>query len=37
MSQNIPQNVKKILTILNDNGYEGYIVGGAVRDYIMGE
>ena len=36
MSQNIPDNVKKILTRLNDNGFDGYIVGGAVRDYVMG-
>ncbi len=36
MSQNIPQDVMRILKVLNENGYEGYIVGGAVRDYVMG-
>ena len=32
----IPKQVKQVLKTLNDNGYEGYIVGGAVRDYLMG-
>ncbi len=27
---------KKILNILNKSGYESYIVGGAVRDYLLG-
>lgn len=36
MNQNIPENVKKILMTLTDNGYDGYVVGGAVRDYVMG-
>ena len=26
-------DVKYILTSLNDNGYEAYIVGGYVREY----
>ena len=34
---NIPNNVVKILNVLNQNGYEGYIVGGAVRDYLSGK
>lgn len=28
-------DVKKLLTILNNNGYEAYIVGGFVRDYLL--
>lgn len=32
----LPENVKKIIAQLNKNSYEGYIVGGCVRDYIMG-
>ena len=26
----------KVLSIIEDNSYEAYIVGGFVRDYIMG-
>lgn len=33
---NLPESVKYILTTLNNNGYEAYIVGGCVRDSIMG-
>lgn len=32
----IPKSVTHILNKLNEHGYEGYIVGGAVRDYVMG-
>lgn len=32
----LPDNVKYIISQLNKNGFEGYIVGGCVRDYIMG-
>lgn len=31
----IPKDVNYILDKLNDNGYEGFIVGGCVRDSIM--
>ncbi|MEG2353570.1 MAG: HD domain-containing protein [Clostridium sp.] len=31
----IPEDVGKIITILNDKGYEAYIVGGCVRDSIL--
>lgn len=31
----MPKEVKMILNRLNDNGYEGYIVGGCVRDSIL--
>lgn len=27
--------VKKILSLINDNGYESYVVGGFVRDYLL--
>lgn len=34
---NIPEEVKKILKILNSNGTnKGYLVGGAVRDILLG-
>lgn len=33
----LPKNVEFILNELNKNGYEGYIVGGCVRDYLMGK
>jgi len=32
----LPEDVKYILNKLHTNGYEGYIVGGCVRDAIMG-
>ncbi|MBR5468437.1 MAG: CCA tRNA nucleotidyltransferase [Firmicutes bacterium] len=32
----LPDDVKYILNKLHTNGYEGYIVGGCVRDAIMG-
>ena len=32
----IPMPVQFILNRLNDNGYEGYIVGGCVRDSLIG-
>ena len=32
----LPKNVEYILNELNNKGYEGYIVGGCVRDYLMG-
>ena len=28
-------NVKEVLHILKEHGYEGYIVGGYVRDYLL--
>lgn len=33
----IPQNVKNVIDILEKNGYEAYIVGGCVRDALMGK
>lgn len=33
----IPSEVEFIIKTLNDNGYEAYIVGGCVRDFILGK
>ncbi len=33
---NLPHNVKLIIKKLNSLGFEAYIVGGAVRDFLMG-
>ena len=32
----LPEAIKFFLTRLNDNGYEAYVVGGAVRDEMSG-
>lgn len=32
----LPQNVDKIITTLQENGFEAYAVGGCVRDSILG-
>ncbi len=32
----LPEAVKSALDILTDAGYEAYVVGGCVRDYLMG-
>lgn len=32
----LPQNVDKIISTLQNNGYEAYAVGGCVRDSILG-
>lgn len=32
---NIPENAKRILTELNNSGFEAYLVGGSVRDALM--
>ncbi len=36
MKFRIPQSAQKALDTLNDNGYEGYLVGGCVRNWLMG-
>lgn len=36
MKINVPEHIKGLMTKLIDNGFEAYIVGGAVRDSIMG-
>lgn len=33
----LPKEVKKILSVLNQSGFETYIVGGCVRDILMGK
>lgn len=33
----IPEYISKVLNILNSNGYECYLVGGCVRDSLMGK
>ncbi len=35
MNIDIPVEVKKILYILNQNNYEGFVVGGCVRDTLL--
>lgn len=34
--ENIPSNVSRVTSLLNSSGFESYIVGGCVRDLIMG-
>ena len=36
MKLTIPSNAEKILQVLNENGYEAYVVGGCVRDSVLG-
>ena len=36
MNIQMPENVKKIIRILRDAGYEAYAVGGCVRDSLLG-
>ena len=36
MNINLPDHVKFILHTLEENGYEGYAVGGCVRDALLG-
>ena len=33
----LPRSVSFIISSLNDAGYEAYIVGGCVRDYLLGK
>lgn len=37
ISINIPEYVQTLLDRLNEKGYEGYIVGGCVRDSLLGK
>lgn len=32
----IPKPVNEVLNVINENGYEAYIIGGAVRNWVMG-
>lgn len=36
MNINLPKNIEKILSLLENAGFEAYCVGGAVRDSVMG-
>ena len=36
MNFDISEGARKILSALNQKGYDAYIVGGAIRDLIMG-
>jgi tRNA nucleotidyltransferase/poly(A) polymerase len=33
----IPKDIKDLVELFNDNGYKLYIVGGAVRDFLLGK
>ena len=33
----LPDSVKRIIGILEENGYEAYAVGGCVRDSLLGK
>lgn len=33
----IPNDVKDLVSIFNENGYKLYVVGGAVRDFLLGK
>ena len=35
-SYSVPDKIKQFATIFNDHGFSLYIVGGAVRDYLLG-
>ena len=37
MKLNIPEYVKKVVDTLEQKGYEAYVVGGAVRDAMLGK
>ena len=37
MKLNIPEYVKKVVNTLNKNGFEAFVVGGAVRDAMLGQ
>lgn len=37
MKLNIPDYVKRVMDTLNNNGFEAFVVGGAVRDAMMGK
>ena len=33
----LPENIRKVLDILNNEGHNSFVVGGAVRDHLMGK
>lgn len=34
---NIPLNIKNVISVLYENGFEAFLVGGCVRDFILGK
>lgn len=34
-TMHLPDNIKNILTAITDKGFEAYVVGGAVRDFLL--
>ncbi|MDE6505760.1 MAG: CCA tRNA nucleotidyltransferase [Eubacterium sp.] len=34
---NISENAEKLINILHENGFKAYVVGGCVRDYLLGK
>ena len=36
MKNKLPSYIKSILNALNQSGFEAYVVGGAVRDLLLG-
>lgn len=36
-TMSLPSNVEYVLSKLKENGYQAYVVGGAVRDFLMGK
>ena len=36
MKMNLPENVNRIIHILEENGHDAYAVGGCVRDTLLG-
>ena len=34
--EQISDGARKVLSVLNDEGHEAYIVGGGVRDLLLG-
>ncbi|SJZ83780.1 CCA tRNA nucleotidyltransferase [Garciella nitratireducens] len=37
MYLNMPEGAQKILNLLSKEGYEGYLVGGCIRDFLLGK
>ena len=33
----VPKAIKQAMSIMKENGYESFIVGGSVRDFLMGK
>ena len=36
MMKGLPPSVRAVIDILEQNGFSGYLVGGCVRDFLMG-